>query len=213
MKAIPKRTLLVTCIIILLPMFFGLALWNRLPERMPTHFDLSGTADDYSGRPFAVIGLPLFILAMQLFCAVMLRADPKKQNISEKMAQLILWVCPAVSLFAGLSIYLSALGFAINVSRFGMVFVGLLFIAIGNYLPKCRHNYTVGIRVPWTLDDEDNWNHTHRFAGYVWIIAGVVTLLSVFLSHATVVWVAAIFVASLSPLVYSFVYAKRHGKI
>ena len=74
-------------------------------------------------------------------------------------------------------------------------------------------NYTVGIRLPWTLDDEDNWNHTHRFAGYVWIIAGVVTLLSVFLSHAAVVWVAAIFVASLSPLVYSFVYAKRHGKI
>lgn len=104
MKAIPKRTLLVTCVIILLPMFFGLALWNRLPERMPTHFDFSGTADDYSGRPFAVIGLPLFILAMQLFCAVMLRADPKKQNISEKMAQLILWVCPAVSLFAGLHI-------------------------------------------------------------------------------------------------------------
>lgn len=150
---------------------------------------------------------------MQLFCAVMLRADPKKQNISEKMVQLILWICPAVSLFAGLSIYLSALGFAINVSRLGMVFVGLIFIVIGNYLPKCRHNYTVGIRLPWTLDNEDNWNHTHRFAGYVWIIAGVVTLLSVFLSHAAVVWVAAIFVASLSPLVYSFVYAKRHGKI
>ena len=169
--------------------------------------------DGYSGRPFAVIGLPLFILAMQLFCAVMLRADPKKQNISEKMAQLVLWICPAVSLFAGLSIYLSALGFAINVSRLGMVFVGLIFIVIGNYLPKCRHNYTVGIRLPWTLDNEDNWNHTHRFTGYVWIIAGVVTLLSVFLSHAAVVWVAAIFVASLSPLVYSFVYAKRHGKI
>lgn len=148
MKAIPKRTLLVTCVVILLPMLFGLALWNRLPERMPTHFDFSGTANGYSGRPFAVIGIPLFILAMHLFCAVMLRADPKKQNISEKMAQLVLWVCPAASLFAGLSVYLSALGFAINVSRFGMVFVGLIFIAIGNYLPKCRHNYTVGIRVP-----------------------------------------------------------------
>ena len=130
MKAIPKRTLLVTCIIILLPMFFGLALWNRLPERMPTHFDFSGTVDDYSDRPFAVIGLPLFILAMQLFCAVMLRADPKKQNISEKLVQLTLWICPAVSLFAGLSIYLSALGVAINVSRLGMVFVGLIFIVI-----------------------------------------------------------------------------------
>ena len=213
MKAINKRTLVLTSIVILLPMFVGLILWNRLPEQMPTHFGFNGTADGYSGRPFAIIGLPLFLLAIQLLCAFALRADPKKQNISEKLVQITLWICPAVSLFAGLSIYLSALGFAINVSRLGMVFVGLIFIAIGNYLPKCRHNYTVGIRVPWTLDDEDNWNHTHRFAGYVWIIAGVITLLSIFLSHATVVWVAAIFVASLSPLVYSFVYAKRHGKI
>lgn len=213
MKAINKRTLVLTSIVILLPMFVGLILWNRLPEQMPTHFGFNGTADGYSGRPFAIIGLPLFLLAIQLLCAFALRADPKKQNISEKLVQITLWICPAVSLFAGLSIYLSALGFAINVSRLGMVFVGLIFIVIGNYLPKCRHNYTVGIRLPWTLDNEDNWNHTHRFAGYVWIIAGVVTLLSVFLSHAAVVWVAAIFVASLSPLVYSFVYAKRHGKI
>ena len=213
MKAINKRTLILTSIVILLPMFVGLILWNRLPEQMPTHFGFNGTADSYSGRPFAIIGLPLFLLAIQLLCAFALRADPKKQNISEKLVQLTLWICPAVSLFAGLSIYLSALGFAINISRLGMVFVGLIFIVIGNYLPKCRHNYTVGIRLPWTLDDEDNWNHTHRFAGYVWIIAGVVTLLSVFLGHATVVWVAAIFVASLSPLVYSFVYAKKHGKI
>ena len=213
MKAINKRTLVLTSIVILLPMFVGLILWNRLPEQMPTHFGFNGTADGYSGRPFAIIGLPLFLLAIQLLCAFALRADPKKQNISEKLVQLTLWICPAVSLFAGLSIYLSALGFAINVSRLGMVFVGLIFIVIGNYLPKCRHNYTVGIRLPWTLDNEDNWNHTHRFAGYAWIIAGVLTLLSVFLSHAAVIWVAAIFVASLSPLVYSFVYAKRHGKI
>lgn len=121
MKAINKRTLMLTSLVILLPMFVGLAMWNQLPERMPTHFNFSGEVDGYSGRPFAVIGLPLFILAMQLFCAVMLRADPKKQNISEKLVQLILWICPAVSLFVGISMYLSALGFAINVSRLGMV--------------------------------------------------------------------------------------------
>ena len=126
---------------------------------------------------------------------------------------IVLWICPVVSLFASAMVYSYALGYAINVSRAGTFLTGILFVVIGNYLPKCRHNYTVGIRLPWTLDNEDNWNHTHRFAGYVWIIAGVVTLLSVFLSHAAVVWVAAIFVASLSPLVYSFVYAKRHGKI
>lgn len=211
MKAIPKRTLLVTCIIILLPMFFGLALWNRLPERMPTHFDFSGEVDGYSGRPFAVIGLPLFILR---HAALLRRHAARRSQKAEhfRKAGTAYPVdlprrqpfCRHIHVFerAGL-----------RHQRLGMVFVGLIFIVIGNYLPKCRHNYTVGIRLPWTLDNEDNWNHTHRFAGYVWIIAGVVTLLSVFLSHAAVVWVAAIFVASLSPLVYSFVYAKRHGKI
>ena len=213
MKAIPKRTLLVTCIIILLPMFFGLALWNRLPERMPTHFDFSGTADDYSGRPFAVIGLPLFILAMQLFCAVMLRADPKKQNISEKMAQLVLWICPAVSLFVGISMYLSALGYLFNINRFVSVFVGLLFVVMGNYLPKCRPNYTMGIRIPWTLADAENWNHTHRFAGYVWIVVGLVVTASAFFGGLNPVLTVLLIAAAVSPTAYSYLYAKKHGKI
>ncbi len=213
MKAIPKRTLLVTCIIILLPMFFGLALWNRLPERMPTHFDFSGTVDDYSGRPFAVIGLPLFILAMQLFCAVMLRADPKKQNISEKLVQLILWICPAVSLFVGISMYASALGYALNINRFVSVFVGLLFVVMGNYLPKCRPNYTMGILLPWTLADEENWNHTHRFAGYVWSVVGLVITASAFFGGMNNVLIGLLIAVAVSPAVYSYLYAKRHGKI
>ncbi len=89
MKAIPKRTLLVTCVIILLPCFFRPRLVES-PARAHAHpFRFQRHGGRLFRPPFAVIGLPLFILAMQLFCAVMLRADPKKQNISEKMAQLI----------------------------------------------------------------------------------------------------------------------------
>lgn len=98
MKSINKRTLVLTSVVILLPMFLGLALWNKLPEEVPTHFDFSGTPDGYSGRLFAVVGLPLFILACHLFCAVVTRADPKKQNISEKLMNIVLWICPVVSL-------------------------------------------------------------------------------------------------------------------
>lgn len=213
MKAINKRTLMLTSLVILLPMFVGLAMWNRLPERMPTHFNFSGEVDDYSSRLFAIVGLPLFILTMHLFCSFVLRADPKKQNISEKLVQLTLWICPAVSLFVGISMYLSALGYLFNINRFVSVFVGLLFVVMGNYLPKCRPNYTMGIRIPWTLADEENWNHTHRFAGYVWIVVGlVVTAFAFFggLNHAlTVLLIAAV----VSPAVYSYLYAKKHGKI
>lgn len=213
MKAINKRTLILTSAVILLPMLIGLALWNRLPEQMPTHFGFNGTADGYSSRLFAIVGLPMFILAMQLIGAFVLRADPKKQNISEKLVQLTLWICPAVSLFVGVSMYASALGYVLNINRFVSVFVGLLFVVMGNYLPKCRPNYTMGIRIPWTLADEENWNHTHRFAGYVWIVVGLVVLASAFFGGLNNVLTVLLIAAAVSPAVYSYLYAKRHGKI
>ena len=213
MKAIHKRTLILTSAVILLPMFVGLILWNRLPEQMPTHFGFNGTADGYSGRPFAIVGLPLFLLAIQLLCAFVMQADPKKQNISEKLVQLTLWIAPAVSLFVGISMYASALGYMFNINRFVSVFVGLLFVVMGNYLPKCRPNYTMGIRIPWTLADEENWNHTHRFAGYVWIAVGLVITASAFFGGMNNVLTVLLLAAAASPIVYSYAYAKRHGKI
>ena len=213
MKAINKRTLILTSVVILLPMFVGLVLWNQLPERMPTHFNFSGAADGYSSRLFAIVGLPMFILAMQLLCAFVLRADPKKQNLSEKLVQLTLWICPAVSLFVGISMYASALGYMFNTNRFASVFVGLLFVVMGNYLPKCRPNFTMGIRLPWTLADEENWSHTHRFAGYVWIVVGLIVLASAFLGGISNTLIVLLIAATVSPAAYSFLYAKRHGKI
>ena len=213
MKAINKRTLTLTSLVILLPMVVGLAMWNQLPERMPTHFGFNGTADGYSSRLFAIVGLPMFLLAMQLLCTFALRADPKKQNISEKLVQLTLWICPAVSLFVGISMYASALGYALNINRFVSVFVGLLFVVMGNYLPKCRPNYTMGIRIPWTLADEENWSHTHHFAGYVWIVVGLAITASVFFGGMNHLLTILLIAAAASPAAYSYLYAKKHGKI
>ncbi len=212
MKSINKRTLVLTSVVILLPMFLGLALWNKLPEEVPTHFDFSGTPDGYSGRLFAVVGLPLFILACHLFSAVVMRADPKKQNISEKLMNIVLWICPVVSLYVSAMVYSYALGYAINAARAGTFLVGILFVVVGNYLPKCRQSYTVGIKLPWTLDDEDNWYHTHRFAGCVWMILGLAILIIGLLGSFPSILLAAPIAAVVLPTVYSFLYAKRHGK-
>ena len=87
--------------------------------------------------------------------------------------------------------------------------LGVIFIIIGNYLPKTKQTYTVGIRLPWTLDNEDNWNKTHRFAGFVWVVGGV----AVFASSLTElrVWIISISIALMviAPTVYSLVYYKK----
>lgn len=90
----------------------------------------------------------------------------------------------------------------------GGLFLGLMFLVVGNYLPKCKQTYTVGIRLPWTLADEDNWAYTHRLAGKVWTIGGLVILALTFLRLPALQFVV-ILVLVLIPTAASFLYARR----
>ena len=88
------------------------------------------------------------------------------------------------------------------------VFMGLVFVAVGNYLPKCRLNYTIGIKIPWTLNSEENWNKTHRLAGFVWVIGGVlIAVLSIF----STLWLIfpVILVMTLIPMIYSYLLYRK----
>ncbi len=210
-----KKTLIISSILILLPVIFGVAMWDRLPDPMPTHFNAEGTADGYSSKAFAVFGLPLFILACQWLCMLGSGADPKRRNINPKVLGLILWVCPAISLLGEAGMYAYALGYELNMSRLMLPLVALVFIVIGNYLPKCRQSYTMGIKLPWTLADEDNWNKTHRMAGPLWMGCGLVMLVCAFLPGTVSIWLLfpPIMIAGFVPTIYSFLLAKKKGQI
>ena len=96
-----KTSVIITCLLTLAPLFAGLVLWNRLPERIATHFGMDGTPNGWSGKLFAVFGLPVFLLFIQLICVFVTSADPKGKNISDKAYQAILWIVPASSLICG----------------------------------------------------------------------------------------------------------------
>ena len=197
-----KRTVILSSLIILIPLLTGALLWNRLPERIPTHFNFAGEPDGWSGRPFAVFGLPLYLLAVHLVCLLAVWMDPKRRNVSGKIFGLVLWVCPVVSLFVGTVTYASALGVPVDVTLLGMLLLGGTFVLLGNYLPKCRQNYTVGIKLPWTLASEDNWNRTHRMAGPLWVAGGVVLLLNSFF-RVYALTLGVLLVLILAPVGYS----------
>ena len=92
------------------------------------------------------------------------------------------------------------------------VLIGVVFLIIGIYLPKCKRNYTFGIRVKWTLANEENWNATHRFGGKVWVIGGLIIMLSAFLPDGYTIWVAMAMTAvmALLPVIYSYLYFRKH---
>lgn len=210
-----KRNLFLTSAVILLPIFAGMALWGRLPERVPTHFNFQGVADGWSGKPFAVFGLPLFLLAVHFLCVFGVSHDPKAGNVSGKMRALVLWICPGVSLFVAAMIYPSALGYPVNARVFAMLLTGAVFVVVGNYLPKCRQNYTVGIKLPWTLHDEENWNRTHRLAGPLWVAGGFLMILNAFLPFNPAYVFAGVLILGVGvPVVYSAaLYVMKHRRV
>ena len=208
-----KSLLLLTSLCILAPVCAGIALWGRLPDHVPTHFNFSGEADGWSGKPFAVFGLPLFLLTVHLVCAFAVFHDPKGRNLNRKLVSLTLWICPAVSLFVAAVTYPNALGYAMDVTFCASLLTGALFIAGGNHLPKCRQNYTVGIKLPWTLADEDNWNRTHRLAGPLWIAGGFLMIVSAFARFAPMwTFTGALLLAGIVPVIYSAALYVRKRK-
>ena len=172
-----RKTLILASIVTILPMLIGIICWDRLPDVMATHFGMNNEANGFSSKAFAVFGLPLVLLAILWLGALVTAHDPKKQNISPRMFSLVLWIVPIVSLVVAAMMYPANLGCQLDVTFFSELFLGLLFIIIGNYMPKVRQNNTLGIKIPWTLANEENWNRTHRLAGYLWMICGILILI------------------------------------
>ena len=207
-----KRTMIITSVVTILPILIGVFFWNRLPDVMATHFGANNEADGFSSKVLAVFGLPLILLALEWIGAVVMSHDPKKQNISPKMFAFALWIIPAVSLFAAATIYPYNLGYQMDITFFAELLVGVIFIVVGNYLPKARQNYTIGIKIPWTLANEENWNRTHRLAGYLWMIGGILMVIAALTGIVKAQWMLAIFfVLVLIPFVYSYWLHVKQG--
>ncbi len=196
--------------IILLPALVGLILWNKLPDSIATHWDINGTADGFSSKRFAVLVFPLIFAAVQTAVFFVTKEDPRNEAVSEKINSMVLWLLPCVSLYTSSSVYATALGMKINTAQITMIMVGAMFIVIGNYLPKIRHNYTIGIKVPWTLNDEENWNATHRMAGAVWVLCGIAMIVMGFTGANWTGLALVIACATMIPMSYSWYYYKTH---
>lgn len=211
---VSKKIIVITSIVTLLPMAAGILLWQQLPETVAIHFGADNVENGWGSKAFAVFGIPIFCLILHWLCLIGTANDPRRVNINQKIFGIIIWICPFCSLLCGGSIYVYALqgGFNFHIGISAQLFVGLLVLVLGNYLPKCRRNYTVGIKLPWTLQNEDNWNSTHRMAGRVWIVCGILLVVLSFLK-LEIEWVpiGIIAVMVLTPVAYSFLYYKKHG--
>ncbi|MBQ6928610.1 MAG: SdpI family protein [Oscillospiraceae bacterium] len=204
-----KRTLILTTLLCLLPMLVGLAVYGRLPERMATHWGLHGEVNGWSSRAFAVFGLPLIVAALNVAVYFGMNADPKRGNMSPALRLVCQWICPVVSVLAGGLTIAWGLGYELRIERIMPIFVGLVFVIIGNYLPKTKQSYTLGIRLPWTLNSEENWNRTHRLAGFLWVLGGLYFIVMSFVGWTPAGFLVPVLLMVLIPAVYSYMLYKK----
>ena len=188
---------------ILILITFNILFYDKMPAELPTHWNFQGQADDYSSKFDAMVLTHGFLVVMNIFACFMLDNDPRNKKQKNFLMTLSKLAMPAIMIVVYTVTVMVGLGRDVNVSVIIPLFVGLLFIAIGNYLPKTKRNYTMGIKLPWPLNSDENWRRTHRIGGICFVIIGICLILSVFLK-SEIVFLVPLFLGAIIPTVYSY---------
>ena len=208
-----KIKLIISSIIILIPTilyFFA----DMLSEQIAIHFGADGNPDVFMNAKLAFLIMPLILLAIHWICMIITSIVDKNNERNRKAMGIVFWILPAISLMSNGYIFATALGHKVGIQTAAFLILGVLFIYIGNYLPKTSRNITIGIKIKWTLSNDDNWNATHRFSGKVYVIIGILCLVSIFIptSIAVIALPICAIIGLILPVVYSYVYYKKQLK-
>ncbi len=181
--------------------------WPTAPDSIPVHWGLSGTPDRFGGRFEGLFGPPLIGLAAYLVLLTMPRVDPRRAHYDAFAGPYTIIRTAVVGLMLGLNImvHLAMRGRDINVNVVAPIGIGVLFIVLGNYLPKIKSNWFIGVRTPWTLSSEESWRRTHRLAGWLFALSGAIVVLTTLFKPG--IGIVAVAVSCATSAAVSIVYS------
>jgi uncharacterized membrane protein len=187
---------------------FSVAVYSRLPERVPVHWGFSGEPDRLGSRIEGAFLLPFAMIAVYVLMQWYPSRDPRAANIAKFRDAYDTVVAAIVAFLGGLHVIALgyALGWDIRMNTVVLAGIGVLFVLLGNLMPRMRSNFILGIRTPWTLSSEDVWTRSHRVGGYAMVAAGVVTLAAALMGGGLGLGIAlgSLALAALFPIVYSY---------
>ena len=201
-----KWKYVLSSMMIALPVLIFWILVNTRTEEMKVTGGLT------TGNMMVIVGIQtVLLLAVHLLCLYVTMKDRGNQNQSKKAIGMVFWIVPIISFFATGICMKAVFDLPYDLTFFVFVLLGLLFMLIGNYLPKCRRNFTLGIKVKWALCNDENWNMTHRFGGKVWVLVGLALLILAFIPEQVffVTFLPVLLVMIFAPILYSYLYYRK----
>lgn len=203
MKFIKWKNFIITGIVCLLPILFGVFFWDKLPDMIAIHFDISNNPDNYGSKGFVVFGLPLLMLILQFVCCVINDINAKKYGERKKFENVVKWIIPILSIVLQLATLGIALGKNINIRIVTALLVGIMFLVIGNYLPKFDYikNYNL---------DTEKARKINRFIGFETVIMGILFIGSIFLPPvATIICIFALIPYFIVGIIYGIKVTRK----
>ncbi len=196
-------------IVIVAAFVASILFYSQLPDPMPTHWNAAGQPDDYASRFVGAFLLPVIMIGVYLMLLFLPRIDPKRMNIERFSETYTLVRTIIIFFFAyihGVILYTVISNQNKLMTGFITGGVGLLLMLIGNYMPRMRSNWFMGIRTPWTLSSETVWRKTHRLGGKLFMLAGLLMILTPLFDPSLTIWfiIGVVLLASIVPIGYSY---------
>ncbi|MGG2197433.1 SdpI family protein [Paenibacillus validus] len=191
----------------------GIVLYPSRPDLMPIHWGVDGQPDNYAHKAVALFLVPGILIVVHSLLTYLPKLDPKKENygkfqssvnVIRNVIMIGLLVLHAFTIAYGY-------GFTFNMNYVALPFAGIVFIVLGNYMPRFKTNYFMGVRTPWTLASEEVWRKTHYLSGRVFVAGGVLLLLGVFLPDAVKFgfFIGLIALTTIVPYLGSYMYYRK----
>ena len=204
MKFFKWKIFLITSVVCLLPIIFGLYFWGRLPEIIPIHFNIYGEPDNYASKAFVVFGLPVLMMFFQLFCCASVDYESSNDVESEKFKTVTKWIIPCLTAVLYTITIGYAMGWEIDITRTVCIVMGILFIVLGYYLPKSTYVKNFN-----NLDIEKA-KKINKFTGFGILVMGILFLIGAFfVPIGPIICLLLLIPYTIATVIYSIIVSKK----
>ena len=205
MKNIKWKILIITCMVCLLPVLFGLALWNQLPDSLAIHFNVYNQPDNFAHKGVVVFALPAMMAVLQMICCIVSDINAAKHG-GKKFETVAKWIVPVVAIVVHVATLLYGIGVAVDIRRVAVAIVAAMFLVLGNYMPKLDYikNYKI---------EPQKARKINRFMGRTMVIMGFLAIVSLFLPPVySVIWLLLLVPYVIVTIFYTIKAGRKNDK-